>query len=87
LFTTETQRGEAASFQQLAFSRQLLNESGQHPFDFDGIRSELFVKSCWKELVGQRFRLPRALARDSGSSSERSASEHSDHRLSIAISE
>jgi hypothetical protein len=27
-----------------------LNESGQHPFDFDGIRSELFVKSCWKEL-------------------------------------
>ncbi|MGO8765784.1 MAG: hypothetical protein ACLQSR_11710, partial [Limisphaerales bacterium] len=30
LFTTETQRGFATSFQQLAFSRQLLNESGQH---------------------------------------------------------
>ena len=50
IFTTETQRGRAASFQRSAFSRQLLDESGQHPFDFDGIRSELFVKSCWKEL-------------------------------------
>jgi hypothetical protein len=27
-----------------------LNESGQHPFDFDGIGSELFMKSVWKEL-------------------------------------
>jgi len=27
-----------------------VNESGQHPVDFDGIRSELLVKSVWKEL-------------------------------------
>ena len=50
IFTTETQRGRAASCRRSAFSHQLLDESGQHPFDFDGIRSELFVKSCWKEL-------------------------------------
>jgi hypothetical protein len=31
-FTTEPQRGRTASYQLLA-----LNESGQHPFDFDGI--------------------------------------------------
>jgi hypothetical protein len=27
-----------------------LDEGGQHPFDFDGARGELFVKRCWKEL-------------------------------------
>jgi hypothetical protein len=27
-----------------------LDVSGQHPFDFDGIRGELFVKRCREEL-------------------------------------
>jgi hypothetical protein len=46
----EAQRGKAASFQRSAFSGQLLDESGQHPFDFNGVRDELFVKRCRKEL-------------------------------------
>jgi hypothetical protein len=38
-----TQHGFAASFQRLAFGGQLLDENGQHAYDFDGIGGELFV--------------------------------------------
>jgi hypothetical protein len=31
-------------------SGQLLDESSKHPFDFDGIRGELFMKGCLEDL-------------------------------------
>ena len=37
-------RGKAASFQRSAFSGQLLDESGQRSFGFDGVGGEPLVK-------------------------------------------